>query len=383
MRTSRTHYEVLGLPRDSTPAQIKRRYRLLVRKYHPDVAATDKDTATRLFLQIREAYEVLSDPSRRRTYDSGLDAQRQRQHSTTTQRTTGAPSPGRAATTSGRSAQAPASNQAAQRLKDAQWAFIQRRFQEAADHCKEVLKTDGRNARAYSILGDIYRAQSKPNSAIRYYSYALQYDPSDRETEKKLTKLIGKKVAPQPVRVEPVRAGPTTAMTINVIWWGIAFFLLMLIGVRPGEPIPGLGYYAPWVSRWSWNLVGLMAGSSAIVGMLLSVNRLLGHPDDELVLESTGSNWAVIPTGIILLIGSGFFFPGAAVFYIVAGFAQGSLSRSVLVAFAGVAGVVVLSALMYDPAARFQVLKFGGNVSFLSMLLGWYVGAMFKPLSDR
>ncbi len=72
MRTTRTHYEVLGLPRNATPAQIKRRYRELVRKFHPDVAV-DKITSHRLFLQINEAYEVLRDPARRKSYDETLD----------------------------------------------------------------------------------------------------------------------------------------------------------------------------------------------------------------------------------------------------------------------------------------------------------------------
>ena len=72
MRTVRNHYEVLGLPRNATSAQIKRRYRELVRKYHPDVAR-DKTTSHRLFLQINEAYEALNDPVRRKAYDETLD----------------------------------------------------------------------------------------------------------------------------------------------------------------------------------------------------------------------------------------------------------------------------------------------------------------------
>ncbi len=71
MRTTRTHYEVLGLRRGAALAQIKRAYKKLVRKYHPDVAR-DKDTAHRLFIQIKDAYEVLSDPVRRRAYDETL-----------------------------------------------------------------------------------------------------------------------------------------------------------------------------------------------------------------------------------------------------------------------------------------------------------------------
>lgn len=368
MRTLRNYYEILGLPRDATLAQIKRRYKQLVRKYHPDVAA-DKQTAHRLFLQIREAYETLGDSVRRRDYDASLDGERAR-----------ATAPSYRPSSAPREGVTPGS-EVARLLKDAQWAFIQHRFQEAANHCKAALRIDGRNARAYSILGDIYRAQGKTNTAVRYYSYALQYNPADRESEKKLMNLVGRKIGLDR-RPAANTARPASSMTLNMVWWGIAFFLIMLIGVHPGEPIPRLGYYIPQVSKWSSNLVGLIAGASAIVGMLLSINGLVSHPDEELVFDSSGSNWAVIPTGFLLLVGSGFFFPGAAAFYIAAGLVQNSLSKSVLTCFVGVVGVVLLSALVYQPDARYQVIMFGGNVSFLSMLIGWYVGSAFKPLSE-
>lgn len=374
MRTSRNYYEVLGVPRNASLAQIKRRYKQLVRKYHPDVATTDKATAHRLFIQINEAYEVLSDPSKRRAYDATLE---KRTTSIGSQSSAGVSN-----SSSTSSAYRSPSSRVAQHIKDAQWAFIQRRFQEAINQCKAAIEIDSRNAKAYAILGDIYRVQGKPDSAVKYYSYALQYDPTDRESEKKLTNLVGKRVIPKPRRFQVSSTGPTTAVTINMVWWGIASFLIMLIGVHPGKPIPWLAYYIPQVSRWSWNLVGLMAAASAIVGMLLAINRLVGHPDDELVLENTGGNWALVPTGLILLIGSGFFFLGAAVFYLIVGLIQGSLSRSVVTVFVAVSGVVLLSALMYEPGARLQVLMFGGNISFLSMLFGWYIGWIFRPLSE-
>jgi len=368
MRTTRTYYEILGLPRDATLAQIKRRYKQLVRKYHPDVA-TDKATAHRLFIQVREAYEALSDPVRRRAYDATLNSQRTAPSAT---RQAG-PGPSRA------QAPRPTATPLSKHIKDAQFAFIQKRFGEAATQCKAALELDPRNAQAHAILGDVYRAQGKPNSATRHYGYALQFNPNDRESEKKLVGMVGKRMT-SATDVRPTAAGPATMMTLNMIWWGIAFFLILMIWVHPGKPIDWLAHYVPPVSRWSWSLVGLMAGSSAIVGMMLSVNGLLQHPDNELVFDASGGNWAVIPTGLILLIGSGFFFLGAAGFYILAGSIQSSLSRSVLIVFVAVVAVVGLSSLAFVPEARRQVLLFGGNVSFLSMLFGWYVGSMFKPM---
>ncbi len=63
----RDYYDILGVPRNATDDQIKKAYRELVRKYHPDVS---KDpNATEKFKEVQEAYQVLSDPKKRAAYD--------------------------------------------------------------------------------------------------------------------------------------------------------------------------------------------------------------------------------------------------------------------------------------------------------------------------
>lgn len=63
-------YIVLGVQREATEVEIKRAYRRLARRLHPDINPGDHDAADR-FRQILHAYETLSDPDRRRRYDSG------------------------------------------------------------------------------------------------------------------------------------------------------------------------------------------------------------------------------------------------------------------------------------------------------------------------
>ena len=65
----RDYYDVLGVSADAGAEEIKRAYRQLARRYHPDISGDDRGVA---FLEVARAYDVLSDPSRRRSYDSGL-----------------------------------------------------------------------------------------------------------------------------------------------------------------------------------------------------------------------------------------------------------------------------------------------------------------------
>jgi molecular chaperone DnaJ len=62
-------YIILGLQRGATLADVKRAYKRLARKYHPDINPGDRVAAAQ-FQQIAEAYETLSDPDRRRRYDA-------------------------------------------------------------------------------------------------------------------------------------------------------------------------------------------------------------------------------------------------------------------------------------------------------------------------
>lgn len=70
-------YKVLGVDRNASDAEIKKKYRSLAMKYHPDRNADNPDAAEAKFKQVKEAYEVLSDPKKRSAYDqfghAGID----------------------------------------------------------------------------------------------------------------------------------------------------------------------------------------------------------------------------------------------------------------------------------------------------------------------
>ncbi len=68
MAAKQDYYEILGIKRDAKPDEIKKAYRRLARKYHPDVNPGDK-TAEERFKMMSEAHDVLSDPKKRSVYD--------------------------------------------------------------------------------------------------------------------------------------------------------------------------------------------------------------------------------------------------------------------------------------------------------------------------
>ena len=74
MAEKRDYYEVLGVSRTATDEELKKAYRKLAKKYHPDANPNNKEEAERKFKEVNEAYETLSDKQKRKLYDTyGFD----------------------------------------------------------------------------------------------------------------------------------------------------------------------------------------------------------------------------------------------------------------------------------------------------------------------
>ena len=66
------YYRILGVARNANEKDIKRAYKKLSKKWHPDVAPEDKkEEARKKFVDIAEAYQILKDAEKRKVYDQG------------------------------------------------------------------------------------------------------------------------------------------------------------------------------------------------------------------------------------------------------------------------------------------------------------------------
>ncbi len=68
--SKRDYYEVLGVDKSASQDDIKKRYRQLAKKYHPDMNRENREEAEEKFKELSEAYEVLADPEKRKRYDA-------------------------------------------------------------------------------------------------------------------------------------------------------------------------------------------------------------------------------------------------------------------------------------------------------------------------
>jgi curved DNA-binding protein CbpA len=429
-----TYYQVLGVEPSASPEVIKRRFRELARVHHPDVSR-DKSSSHQQFVRITEAYQVLSDATRRAEYDLMLRDRAQRRAAPRAHPSSSRPpgggmaygtgatyrpprpgpnpppphvgfrpppngrsgAPGGRPSTVGERAQPPPSAatrvaEAARNLREAQAAFAGLRYRDAIRLCKTVLDLDRRNAGACGLLGDIYRAQGRVDDAIYFYSLAAQLSPApqNRSVMAKLEALLSTERGPRPGAPSAERSPEATladgaahlrrraSRQVCIGAFGLAVALLALLGSVQvsAEPITEL----PWISGWTVPLVWGMVLAGATIGATLSLAGAVRPLDEELFFTQLGRRGGAPPLGLLLFLIGGLFYYLAVGIYLLVGALQESFSRSLMRVFVATFLVICCLALMLAPEVGRQILLFGGNVVFLSMLVGWLLGDFFRPL---
>ncbi|HLV81887.1 MAG TPA: DnaJ domain-containing protein [Chthonomonadaceae bacterium] len=405
------YYETLGLSPDAAPGEVKKRYRELARRYHPDVNHS-AEAAHKITL-INQAYHVLGDADRRAVYDAERLLQANaapapaRPASAAPSRAT--PSPARPSAASpppefngfgrtypggppppgwaprrpspGPRASAP-ERPLTQVLSEARLAFINRRYHAAENLCQQVLAADRRNAAAHEILGDIYARQGDWMRASTAYGYAIQFDPQSVEAQIKLDRLIGRPgnvaaagptltrrpVSPWQVllsrRRESLQAALSAAMVL--LFAGALF----LAGWLPGASL---------VADFSPNLLLALAMAGGSVGMLLAfygnmrpLVEELGRPLLERRTPARLSPGALLAPLALLWFGL------SLLVFLACSLAQRRISISMLRAYLAALLLSLLFAFLYRPedlaAGSIQVAAFAGNLLFPALLLGWRAG---------
>lgn len=406
MSDTRTHYEVLGLTQDATAEQIKKRFRELVRKYHPDLHR-DHPEYHEVFIRISQAHEVLSDSVRRAHYDLGLRDQARRSQSASagaygsapfTQRPSPPPSgsarPAGPPTGSGSRPSSPADlrakREAEQRrqyvtrlMENARQSFQRGNFRDAQRLCEEVLATS-RNGAAYEMLGDIFLRQGRLDEAIQNYTVAAQMLPNSGLIMSKLNRAVARQrrgpAADEFLRnratYAPVDPQKRVGYQLAVTFFGLAVILFVMAWpVGRGEAPLGL----PFAPHWSLTHLVFMGIDGLFAGAVLAAAGWLRPPDQELLYQTFRFGRLNVPMGLLLAVTSILFAPAAMLLYLVLAYRQATVSRSVMLLF-GAAFALALGFTFAAPlAAQTETLLFGANVLFFSMLFGWFIGDLFRP----
>lgn len=420
----RSAYEVLGVPPTASQDEIKKKYRELARKYHPD-ANQNNPSAAAIFAQISTAYKTLSDPVTRADHDMELAEQaRRKEFAARQQAARSGSSPSRTSSTSGvdqrgyapprtgtganSAASAAAANRAAQsvRLSDeARAAFHRGKFVEARTRAEEALRMNSRNAVAYEIIGDVFRLQGKTEQAMNMYSMALQINPRNPQVMQRLERMArsaGGNSDHSAQRVffdnraddydRPRYNGPTRSDGVTprsslatdekrslalfitgFIGYSGIFLMLLYAALFPGEAPRG----APLVqvvSNWNATILTLMGLSGLVLGATMTITGAIRRIEDELLLSRVGN----VPVGLIIVVLSVLNFYLAAIVYTVIALVQDSFTPTMRRTFGAVIFVVVALASAYSPD-HLQVLLMGGNVVFLTFVIGWLLGDVFRP----
>jgi tetratricopeptide (TPR) repeat protein len=228
MSLQRNYYEVLGLSPQSSTDQIKKKYRELARKFHPDVVQ-DKALGQRVFTQINQAYSVLGDPERRAQYNDTLQYMAAQNKAGQNPGVQNAPSPSAASSPQAASAKTvtapqpasvkPSANPQAfaDMLARAENSIMAGKPVEARAFCVRILEADPRHIKAMDILGDALVQMGKPGEAAEQYRKALQVAPSSL-IQAKLNRIAPQSAsarATPPTRQVPPAAPARTVPPIN------------------------------------------------------------------------------------------------------------------------------------------------------------------------
>lgn len=367
------HYERLGIRESASVGEIRKAFGKLAKSLHPDV--NKEPAAVDQFRQVKEAYDVLSQPDRRRNYDAVLKLEAQLRAKQEAEQV-------RVRTESAQSKQA--AEQQRQNAEKQQWVaqkerlnrlervMAQARWNEAETLIGEILSFDGRCAVAYAARADIARMKGEISEAQKNYAYAVQYDTKNEMYQRRYEELIDASRRPGSEQVRDasdLKVGPTLVM-VFVVLIGAAYVVMakeqaLFPNVKP-------------VDQLSLGLFVMLFVSGLTIGASLTASNALDSVDTGL-----GGAIVKIPPPVIL----GFvavvnFWIGVGL-YVMMGFSQAAFNRSLsrLLGFSGLGlFVFVLAMWTFGGRAAVQTLAWGGNLVYIGAACGWFVADSLRKV---
>lgn len=418
------YYAILGIAPSADLKEIKRRYRELARRYHPDVNPSPE--AARKITEINEAYDVLSDPERRARYDTERLFQATRIQQTPSNRshpTYRSPSPsqskvdfngfGRVVNTPNPSAyphstaqgqrsatqSASAANRAAKAdrlFHEAKIAFFSRRYHEAERLCRQAIALNISLSSAHELLGDILARRGDRENAVAAYSYAVQFNPQNQQAQIKLENLTRPERRRQkqtsrvilanepPFSFSQVLEGPERELILATISMAACVGLAAMVALIYLFPGPML------FQDISYTLILAIVVGGFLSGLLLSFYGRLHPFSRSAQIQLTRTRKVAIGALLAFL---ALFWIGLSFFaYLLASLWQWvrfrkRASRSLLTCYGVTLALALLFWIIYRPnnqlSPSWHVLLFAGNFLLPTLLAGWKVGDRLRLPSSH
>ena len=355
-------YRVLGLPLGASKQQIRRQYRRLARRLHPDLRRDDP-AAHEEMVRLNRAYQILMDDRLRAEWEARAAAQ-----------WIGPLRP---------------SQTAEQALIKAQQLFEAGRLDEAKMACADVLDADPRCAEAYVLLGRIYMREGLDQLAREMYRQAEQLSGRGRTA-------AGARGAAHPGR-STAAAGPHatysaaqppagTAQAKRPTWTAAPRELWVPEPVRVRWPIAIAGCAAAVAAEIFllrgypalWRIVLAMAAGAFTAAFSLADSGAIEPADavlDEPVWETHGRG---APLWLVMLVAGAAWGHLALIFYLVVGYLGECLRMSAGIFFLAVYAAAAIATLA-APAAAVAIWLGGINAAVVAGILGWMLGSVFSP----
>jgi tetratricopeptide (TPR) repeat protein len=331
-------FRILGLPVGADEAAIRRRYRALVRKHHPDVSA-DAEKAHERFVRIQEAYRALMDPDGRAQWERRAGA-------------VGAEAP--------RVVVARPGTRAEQLLAEARALLRQRQLRRAHQAVAESIELNPLSAEAHQLMGDIYLTGGKNQLAAEMY----------QEAERLGARPAAHRVNPSdPVPPFRPEAPAKPAVRVPVLAIGLAGVAICLAEMALTD------FETRRLAFAAWGLAAafLLAAAGAASGALEPIDELVG-------LASVGEPGRGAAPGALYLIVLSLVSPYLGlVYYVVSSAITETHTKGAIKAFAATFGLSLFAWLAARGSTPGYLPVVAPSLAFAGVLAGWIAGSFASP----